>query len=221
MSDGPAFGRGQFAVDYATRVDLDALRKARVARVQELLAESELAALLVWKDENVRYLTSMRAQILSGKSALLNGCLLVPGHAPILLASGGDLDRARATMPWLEEVHSIPIMEARGLIRGAFETTIAPLLLRLGLDRGRIGTDECSYIQVSEFARALPHASLDDGDTLMQLARRRKFPAELALMEEAAAIAEGVTSAALAAVHPGGREDDVAAEAMHALYRLG
>ena len=40
-------------------------------------------------------------------------------------------------------------------------------------------------------------------------------------MQEAAAIAEAVTEAAIAAVAPGVRENDVAAEAMHTLYRLG
>jgi Xaa-Pro aminopeptidase len=40
-------------------------------------------------------------------------------------------------------------------------------------------------------------------------------------MEEAAAIAEAVNTAAEDAVRPGVRETDVAAEAMHTLYRLG
>ena len=31
---------------------------------------------LVWKDENVRFLSGLRPQIIQGKSALLNGCLL-------------------------------------------------------------------------------------------------------------------------------------------------
>ena len=189
--------------------------------MQELLAASELDALLVWKDENVRYLTGLRAQILSGKSALLNGCLLVPGRPPILLCSGGDLERNRQTMSWIEEFHAIPILEAAGLIRGAFEHTLRPLVERFGLDGAAMGIDECAFAQLAEFARTLPGVRLADGDALMQAARRVKFPAELALMEEAAAIAEGVTEAAFAAVRPGVRENDVAAEAMHALYRLG
>jgi Xaa-Pro dipeptidase len=62
---------------------------------------------------------------------------------------------------------------------------------------------------------------LADGDRVMQAARLVKDSAELALMQEAAAIAEGVTEAAIRAVAPGVREYDVVAEAMHALYRLG
>ena len=63
------FGHGQFRVDYESRPDLEELRRARVDRVQRQLADSGIDALLVWKDENVRYLTGMRAQLISGKSA--------------------------------------------------------------------------------------------------------------------------------------------------------
>ena len=216
-----SFARGQFNVDYADRPGAARLREGRLERVQRLLRESELDALLVWKDENVRYLTAHRAQILSGKSALLNGCLLLPDRAPILLSSGGDLERARRTMPWIEEFHAIPIMEARGLVAGVVETTLAPLLRQVGLDSARLGIDECAYVQIMELTRVLPDIRLDDGDALMQLARRLKLPEEIVLMEEAAAIAEGVTQAALDVVAPGVRENEVAAEAMRALYRLG
>jgi Xaa-Pro aminopeptidase len=216
-----SFARGQFNVDYGARPDLAQLRADRVERVQRILRASSIAALLVWKDENVRYLTSHRPQILTGKSALLNGCLLLPDRTPILLSSGGDLERARRTMPWISEFHAIPIMEARGLIAGVVDSTLAPLLRSVGLDTGRLGIDECAVAQMLELGRALPNLTLDDGDAVMQQARRVKFPAEIALMEEAAAIAEGVTQAAFDAIAPGVRENEVAGEAMRMLYRLG
>jgi Xaa-Pro aminopeptidase len=216
-----AFAHGPFTADWEKRPDFHELREARVTRVQGLLRESPLDALLVWKDENVRYLTGMRAQLISGKSALLNGCLLLPEGPPIMLISGGDLQRAQNAMTWIEEFHPIPIQEAQGLIRGTFEHTIGPLLRSHGLDEGAIGVDECSYIQVLEFQRALPGVRLDDGDSLMQRARLIKFREEIAMMEEAAAIGEAVTEAAIAAVAPGVRETEVAGEAMRTLYRLG
>ena len=215
------FGHGQFATDYEARPDLGALRAARVAKAQRLLARSELDALLVWKDENVRYLTGMRAQLIAGKTALLNGCLLLPDEDPIMLISGGDLQRARNSMPWIKEFHPIPILEARGLIEGFFESTLVPLLERYELADGAIGIDECSFIQVEQFRTRLPRARLADGDSLMQEARRVKLAEEIALMEEAGAIAEAVTESAIAAVRAGVRETDVVADAMHTLYRLG
>jgi Xaa-Pro dipeptidase len=216
-----AFGHGQFAVDYEVRVDQHALRAARVAKARELLRVSDLDALLVWKDENVRYLTGMRAQLIAGKTALLNGCLLLPDEDPILFVSGGDHQRVRNAMPWISEAHAIPILEASGLIRGFFETTLAPLLRGRGLDGARVGIDECSFIQVEQFGARLPGCQLADGDSLMQQARRIKFREEIALIEEAGAIAEAVTQSAVDAIAPGVRETEVAGEAMRTLYRLG
>jgi Xaa-Pro dipeptidase len=67
----------------------------------------------------------------------------------------------------------------------------------------------------------MPGLELADGDAVMHAARLIKFPEEIALMEEASAIAEAVTQSAIEAVRPGVRETDVVAEAMHTLFRLG
>ena len=215
------YARGQAAVDYERRVDPHTVRDARVERARAAIEAAGLDALLVWKDENVRYLSGLRAQIIQGKSALLNGCLLRADGAITLFLSGGDIDRARATMPWLDDLRPIPIMEARGLVRGAFETAILPALRDRSLDHARIGVDELAYAQVEAFAELAPGVSLADGDAVMQAARLVKDAGELALMQEACAIAEAVTETAIAAVRPGIREFEVAGEAMRTLYRLG
>ena len=215
------FAHGQFRTDYEDRFEFAQLRNKRVERARKAMADAGLDALLVWKDENVRYLTGLRAQLISGKTALLNGCLLLPEGAPILLISGGDLERAQNAMTWIGDFYPIPIMEARGLIRGVLENTLRPLFRKHGLESAKVGIDECSFIQVEEFARLLPDLRLADGDSAMQQARLIKFPEEIALMEEAAAIAEAVTETALAAVTPGVRETEIAGEAMRTLYRLG
>ena len=220
-SDLGLFAHGQFRVDYEDRPDPGRLREKRVARARQAMAAAGLDAILVWKDENVRYLTGLRAQIIAGKSALLNGCLLTASEGPVLLASGGEVQRIGVLMPWIEEVHAVPIMEASGLVRAAVAATIAPIVRRLGLDGGALGLDEAAYCQVQALEEALPGVRLADGDAVMQAARRVKFAEEIALMEEACAIAEAVTQAAADAARPGVRETDVVAEAMHTLYRLG
>jgi Xaa-Pro aminopeptidase len=180
-----------------------------------------LDALLCWKDENVRYLTGLRAQIIAGKSALLNGCLLFREGPPVLLASGGEVQRAKIVMPWIEEIHAVPIMEAAGLVREVVKGTIEPVLGRRGVVEGRVGLDESAYTLVAALRERMPGLELTDGDAVMQAARLIKFPEEIALMEEASAIAEAVTQSAIEAVRPGVRETDVVAEAMHTLFRLG
>lgn len=188
--------------------------------MRERLAASELDALLLWKDENVRFTTALRPQIIQGKNALLNGCL-VTEDSLILLCSGGEVDRVRYVMPWIDEVETVPIMEARGLIAGTVDAVIAPAIGRLGLGEATIGLDELAYAQVQELARAVGGAEWSDGDAVMQQARRVKSDLELAVMQEASAIAEAVTESAIAAIRPGVREHDIVADAMHTLYRLG
>jgi Xaa-Pro dipeptidase len=215
-----SYAHGTSSVDYEQRVDMARLREERLGKARDALAESGLDGLLVWKDENVRYLTGLRAQIIAGKSALLNGCL-VTSDSLVLFTSGGEADRARTVMPWIDDVRIVPIMEARGLIAGAVEVTIAPALQELGVAEGTLGLDELAYAQVLELQRVLPRLSLGDGDAVMQAARRIKSAAEIALMQEACAIGEAVTETAIAASVPGVREHEVVAEAMHTLFRLG
>lgn len=220
-SDLGRFAHGQFRADYEDRPDAQVLREKRLRRAREAMAAAGLDALLCWKDENVRYLTGLRAQIIAGKSALLNGCLLFREGQPVLLASGGEVQRVQVVMPWIEEVHAVPIMEAAGLVGEVVERTLKPILERGGLARGRVGLDESGYALVAALRERLPNLQLADGDAAMQAARLIKFPEEIALMEEASAIAEAVTQTAIDAVRPGVRETDVVAEAMHTLFGLG
>jgi Xaa-Pro dipeptidase len=150
----------------------------------------------------------------------LNGCLMSADNL-VLFVSGGEIDRVRNAMPWIDDVHAIPIMEARGLIAGAIREVLAPALRRAGLADGRLGVDELAYAQLLELGGTLPELTLGDGDAVMQAARLVKSELELALMQEAGAIAEAVTESAIAAIRPGVREYDVVAEAMRTLYRLG
>ena len=215
------YALGQFNVAYEERPDASALRAQRLARAHAQVEEAGLDALLVWKDENVRYLTDLRAQLIAGKSAVLNGALLVPGHDPVLFCSGGERDRVAATMPWIGECHVVPIVEERSLIDGLVSRILGPVLAEKGVAAGRLGIDEAGLAFTLALAEAFPELRIDDGDAPMQAARRIKLPGELALLEEATALADAVTAAATAAVGEGARETDVAAAGMHELFRLG
>lgn len=217
----PAYARGSFAVDYQARVDFERLRRYRWSRTEDALATAELDAVLVFKDENVRYLTGLRPQLIAGKSGSLNGALFIPGSRPVLFCSSGDCDRARATMPWQDEIHPIPILEERGLIDYVVRTVLAQALSRHGLTAARVGLDMATSGLFYALQAGLPDVRWQDGDPAMQSARKIKGPDELLLIEEATAIAEAVTQTAIDAVAVGRRECEVAGEAMRTLYRLG
>jgi Xaa-Pro dipeptidase len=216
------FAPGQFQVGYEARVDPHHLRVQRIERAQAQRDRFDLDALLVWKDENVRYLTDLRAQIIAGKSTALNGALLQAGAAPVLFCSGGERARVDYTMPWITEAHTIPIIEERSLVEGFVQDILGPVLHDHGLSEARIGVDESNIILTQAIEAFLPSVTLADGDTPMQQARRIKLPGELALLEEASALADAVTVTGMDAVSAGGmRECDIAGEAMRTLFRLG
>ncbi|MPZ73293.1 MAG: M24 family metallopeptidase [Nitriliruptorales bacterium] len=215
------FARGQFQVAYEERIDLQHLRAQRVQKAQAERESDELDALLVWKDENVRYLTDLRPQLIACKSTALNGALLVSDDAPVLFCSGGERDRVDDTMPWVKEVHTIPIIEDRDLIDGFVRDILGPVLEDHGLASGTIGIDECNTALMLAIQRHYPDVTIADGDAPMLRARKIKLAEELQIIEEACAVADAVTITGLEAAKAGMRELEVAAEAMRTLFRLG
>jgi len=215
------FARGPFHVGYERRVDLDALRQKRIAKADEQRRQAGLDALLVWKDENCRYLTDLRPQLIAGKTTALNGALLVEGRAPIVFCSGGERDRIDRTMPWVKEVHTIPIIEEKALVAGLIRDILGPVLREHRLTDAKLGLDESNMVFYKALTNHFPKMKVEDGDTPMQQARLIKLDEEIALIEEATAIADAVCATATAAVADGVRECEVAGEAMRTLFRLG
>lgn len=192
-----------------------------MAKAQEALAQSGVDAILVWKDENVRYLTALRAQLIAGKTTSLNGALLTPGEEPILLASGGEIDKAQFGMSWIGEAHAVPIMEQRELVDGFVTGILTPLLRSRGLTSGKLAVDQANISFIQSLMTHLPEVELIDGDTIMQQARWIKTDLEVEVIEEACAIGDSVTQRALDETRAGRREFEVAADAMQTLFRLG
>ncbi len=216
-----SYAKGPMAVDWEDRYDLVALREKRVDRVRAELATSDLDAVLLWKNENVRYLTSLRAQLIAYKASSLNGVLLSSTSEPVLLCSGGELDKARFGMPWLASSHAIPIMEQRELVDGFVTDILTPQLRQLGLTAGRLGIDQANLSLIESMRQHLPDIEVVDGDSLMQRARLIKLAEELPIIEEACAIGDSVTQRALDETRAGRRECEVAGDAMQTLYYLG
>lgn len=215
------YAKGPFAVDWEDRYDFAELRRQRVASAQAQMVTADLGGLLVWKDENVRFLTSLRAQLIAGKTMALNGALLLPTDDPVLLCSGGEIDKATQGMSWIGEAHAIPIMEQAELVDGFVRDILRPILINRRVDSGRLGVDAGNISFVDAMRRHLPDLDLVDGDTVMQRARLIKSDQEIAVIEEACAIGDAVTQRALDESRAGRRELEVAGDAMQTLFHLG
>jgi Xaa-Pro aminopeptidase len=211
---------GGFAVDWEERYDFAALRSGRIDRAVRAMSAAGLDAVLVWKMENVRYLTSLRSQVIAGKSSVLNGVLMTQDGRPQLLASGGEVDKAQF-MPWLAGVHAVPIMEQPELIDGFVRQILAPLIESAGLASSRLGIDQSTMLLLDRLRHYLPGLTMVDGDVAMQNARRIKLPDEISIIEEACAIGDSVTQRALDETRAGRRECEIAGDAMQTLYYLG
>lgn len=89
------FAMGPFNAAYEARINFSTLRAAQVTRAQTEMTAAGLDALLLFKDENVRYLTDPRDRQIAGKSSFLNGVLLAGDRDPILLCLGGEIRHYR------------------------------------------------------------------------------------------------------------------------------
>lgn len=66
----------------------------------------------------MRYLTDLRVQLIAGKTTTRNGALLTADADSSRFCSGGESARVDATMPWITEFHTSPIIDERSLIAG-------------------------------------------------------------------------------------------------------
>jgi len=145
--------------------------------------------------------------------------LLGLGHAiavlsaesePVLLVDGDY----RAELIAVDEVH-----RCRDLITG-----LAEHLSRLGLDSGAVGlcgAELMPWPWMRRLAELLPELSLEPADELLASLRAVKSPAELALLSEAAQVADAGLTAALAAAVPGASERQVCAAGVAAALEAG
>jgi len=123
-------------------------------------------------------------------------------------------------MPWITEIHTIPIIEERSLIEGFVRAILSPVLQKHGLMRARIGMDEANTSLVQFISKHLPECA---SKTAIRRCSRRagsNFRKNL-MLEEATALADAVTASGVAAIAEGVRECEVAGEAMRTLFRLG
>ena len=221
MTDYPTWARGSMMVDWEHRIDMDRMRRERVEKTQAAMKEKGIDALILWKDENVRYLTSARVIMIQYRSSTTYGVLLRQEGNPTLLASSGEAHRIEECMPWIDDYVPIGILEEPGLVEHTVGTDIKKRFDDWGVSNGTIGLDGHTFTQRAMIEKYFPEATFVDGEQFMYMSRVQKTPDEIACLHQACAIADAVTITALNHAEPGVREFDVAAEAMKTLFTHG
>jgi Xaa-Pro aminopeptidase len=213
------------AVDWEERVRFDRLREQRLARITELLAASELGALLCFDMVNIRYITATHIGTWA-QDKLNRFCLLPRGDEPIMWDFGSAARHHQLYNPWLGDGRSrAGISTMRGAMSprsGRAEDVAEKIRVELE-QRGLLG--EPVGIDAIEppvlFALQAAGVRVVDGQQLMQAARVIKTEDEITLLNMACGMVDAAYEELYRAMRPGMRENECVGLVSKALYDMG
>jgi Xaa-Pro aminopeptidase len=216
---------GTMGVDFELRVDFDRLRRYRIGRAKQALENSELGALLLFDVNNIRYVTSTKIGEWE-RDKLCRWALLARGGEPILWDFGSAAVHHKLYTPWLApENCKAGLIGLRGTVSPSFglmkrhAEEIASLIREAGVAKQPVGVDIIEPPMVFELEKA--GLKIQDGQQTMLEAREIKNVDEIALLNRAAAMVDGVYQQIYEELKPGVREADIVANANRFLYTHG
>ncbi len=225
MNGRPIGAPGHMGVDYEERVDFDRLRNYRIARAKAALDASECGAFLLFDSYNIRYTTQTWIGGALGDK-MIRYCLLVRDREPVLWDFGSAVRHHKLYSRWLPEENWRPgflgfrgaVPPEAGLMRDAVRE-IKGLLEDAGVAGAPIGIDIVEPPFLFELERQ--GIKVADAQQHMLDARVIKSQDEIMLLNQAAAMVDGVYQDIVEALKPGIRENEIVALANKRLYELG
>jgi Xaa-Pro dipeptidase len=213
------------AVDWEQRVDFPRLRRERLERARAALSASELGAVLLFDQNNIRYVTSTHiGEWARDKSAR---CVLLPRVGePVLWDFGSAARHHQLYAPWLPESSwRAGVSSMRGAmpqqtgVPDLLAGHIHDVLREQGLEKEPLGIDLTDMETLASLHRAnIPTAN---AQPVMLSARKLKTEDEIALLDHAAAIVDAVYERIYELLRPGVTERQIVAEAQRLLFELG
>jgi Xaa-Pro aminopeptidase len=216
---------GRMGVDFEQRVDFARLREYRLGRAMAALEASDLGALLVYDNNNIRYLTGVAIGEWT-RDKLCRYALYTRTGELFLWDFGSAAVHHRMYCPWLKPGHCIASYTT---MRGATApeahlperavTEIRGILAGAGVAGMPVGVDFAELSMLFELQRQ--GVDVRDGQQVMLDARQLKSADEIALLTTAAAMVDGVYQEVTDALKPGVRENEIVALANKRLYEMG
>ena len=223
--DRPLQAPGHMQVDFEERVNFRRLHDYRLARTRAALAESGLGALLCFDQHNIRYTTSTVIGEWA-RDKLTRYSLLTLGGDPYIWDFGSAARHHKLYTPWLCKDHCrAGLLGLRGAVGGdgklfrSAAREIKALLDEEGVGDLPLGVDVVEVPMMLELQKL--GIDVRDAQQTMLLAREVKSIDELMLLNQAAAMVDGVYHDIAAALKPGARESDIVALATMRLYQMG
>jgi len=213
------------AVDWEQRIDFAKLRTDRLEKARASLRDSSLGAVLLFDQNNIRYVSSTHiGEWARDKSAR---CVLLPREGdPVLWDFGSAAKHHRLYAPWLPESSwQAGVTSMRGAMprETGMPDALASQIHRQLADRGLEGEPLGIDLTDMETLYSLQRQGIETADAqpVMMRARAIKTAEEIALLEHAAAIVDAVYEEIYRMLRPGVREHEVVARAMQLLFELG
>jgi Xaa-Pro dipeptidase len=219
----PAPGHG--GVDFEVRVDFDRLRRYRLARAKTALSTSACSALLLFDFYNIRYTTQTWIGGALGDK-MTRYALLTRDTDPVLWDFGSAAKHHQLYSPWLRPQDCrAGMLGLRGAIApsaGLMESAVREIrgmLADAGLADAPVGVDIVEPAFLFEMQRQ--GLTVVDCQQLMLDAREIKSADEIMLLNQAAAMVDGVYQDIVDVLKPGIRENEIVALASKRLYEMG
>lgn len=215
---------GQQAVDYQERVNMERLRKERLARTCSKLKEHGIAAAIV-VGPNVRYTTGVRAT-----AALLataqHVIVFADGDDPVVFLQGEHVPQSRVHCPWIkpENFRTAPwLMYAGKSVREFQANRLADLIVQAlkekGVDKERVGVD--AVLPQVQAALVDKGIKIEPVAEVMMEARQIKTPDEVNLLRLAGQVASKAWYKMFANIRPGITDRELSAIGMGAMMENG
>jgi Xaa-Pro aminopeptidase len=219
---GSTFGLN--IVAWEQRVDIDRLRRERLARIKGLLAESEMGAMLCFDMANIRYVTATHIGTWA-MDKLARFSLLARDDEPIVWDFGSAARHHQIYCPWLEGRAPAGISTMRGAMSpesGRAEDVAEKVRRELEL-RDLLGEPLGVDVVEPAVMFALQRAGIEvvDGQQLMQRARVIKTQDEVSLLDTACMMVDAAYEKLYRELRPGMRENECVGLVSKVLYDLG
>jgi Xaa-Pro aminopeptidase len=215
---------GLMGVDWEARVDLERLRRERLARIKQALKLSELGALLCFDMNNIRYITATHIGTWA-MDKLVRFTLLPQDDEPIIWDFGSAARHHQIYCPWIGERSRAGISTLRGatapeagLAEGLAKKIRTELEMRK-LQNEPLGVDVIELPVL--FALQAQGIKVVDCQQLMHQVRKIKTQDEITLLNTACMMVDAAYEELYRYMRPGVRENECVGLVSKVLYDLG
>jgi Xaa-Pro aminopeptidase len=215
---------GLMGVDWEERVDLERLRRERLARIKSALKASEMGALLCFDMNNIRYITATHIGTWA-MDKLVRFSLLPQDDEPIIWDFGSAARHHQIYCPWLGERSRAGISTLRGATHpssGLADDVAKKICIELDkrkLHNEPVGVDVIELPVL--FALQAQGIKVVDGQQLMHQVRKIKTQDEITLLNTACMMVDSAYEELYRFMRPGVRENECVGVVSKVLYDLG